>query len=140
MSTFTLPHIDSNALSMACSHRSMLERFVVLSLLLHVLAVLLFGDVGGNSEAGGQRRGAQLWGAFRATLSGDARDVGPARKLDRVVESGALARRSPDNNLPSATPVAPAAPATPATPTQQNALPAPPQPGNSRYQEWPRRR
>ena len=107
----------------------MLERFVVLSLLLHVLAVLLFGDVGGNSEAGGQRRGAQLWGAFRATLSGDARDVGPARKLDRVVESGALARRSPDNNLPSATPVAPAAPATPAIPTQQNALPAPPQPG-----------
>ena len=64
MSTFTLPHIDSNALSIARSHRSMLERFVVLSLLLHVLAVLLFGDVGGNSEAGGQRRGAQLWGGM----------------------------------------------------------------------------
>ena len=135
MSTFPLPHNDSDALSIARSHRPMLERVVLLSLLLHVLAVLLFGDAGGDSEAGGQRRGAQLWGAFRATLSGDARDVGPARKFDRVVESGALARRSPDNNLLSATPVAPAAPATPAMPTQQNALPAPPQPGEAESAE-----
>jgi hypothetical protein len=55
----------------AFAERPTLDQFLLLSLLLHVLAVLLFGDTSGAANKLGQR----LWGAssfnFNATLNQD---------------------------------------------------------------------
>ncbi len=110
---------------------SLLRRFIVLSLLLHIMLVMLFGDTG---NSGGATRSERLWGAFRATLAPAA--SGPGLKLDRKVDIGNLAARPPEDP-PSAQSPRPAVEAvTPASmpsatirETREGAMAAPPQPG-----------
>ena len=134
MTTFRRP--TTTALSIAPIDRPSFERFIVLSLLLHVLVVMLFGDASG----GGERRGAHLWGAFRATLVSNAGEAGPGLKLDRAVDLGSLAARRPPENLPLTASSVPArieplmpasSPTEVSTATQEGARAAPPQPGSS---------
>ena len=56
-----------------------LEQFVLLSLMLHALAIVLFGDTTG----GGARRGEKLWGALTVTVQALIPDRGTGLKLDR---------------------------------------------------------
>ena len=59
--------------------RPSLDQFVLLSLMLHVLVIVLFGDTTG----GGARRGEKLWGALTVTVQGLLPDSGIGLKLDR---------------------------------------------------------
>lgn len=59
--------------------RPSLDQFVLLSLMLHVLVILLFGDTAG----GGARRGEKLWGALTVTVQSLLPDRGVGLKLDR---------------------------------------------------------
>ena len=65
--------------SILTDERPPLEQFVLLSLMLHVLAIVLFGDTTG----GGARRGEKLWGALTVTvqrlLPQNGTDVKPDR-------------------------------------------------------------
>ena len=65
--------------SIFTAERPSLDQFVLLSLMLHVLAVVLFGDTTG----GGARRGEKLWGALTVTvqrlLPQNGTDVKPDR-------------------------------------------------------------
>lgn len=61
--------------------RPSLDQFVVLSLMLHVLVIVLFGDTAG----GGARRGEKLWGALTVTVQGFLPDSGIGLRLDRGV-------------------------------------------------------
>lgn len=128
VSAFLRPAITG--LSIDHVDRPSLERFIVLSLLLHVLVVLLFGD----ANDGGERRGVQLWGAFRATLVSGAGETGPGLKIDHALS----ARRPPDNSPSIASMPARGAPILPASSpaevpaiTQDGAPPAPLVPGKS---------
>ena len=128
MSAFLRPTIT--VLSIDHVDRPSLERFIVLSLLLHVLVVLLFGDASDGSE----RRGVQLWGAFRATLVSGAGETGPGLKIDHAPS----ARRPPDNSPSIASMPARGAPILPASSPaevsaikQDGAPPAPLVPGKS---------
>ena len=56
-----------------------LDQFVLLSLMLHVLVILLFGDAAG----GGARRGEKLWGALTVTVQSLLPDRGVGLRLDR---------------------------------------------------------
>ncbi len=59
--------------------RPSLDQFVLLSLMLHVLVIVLFGDTAG----GGARRGEKLWGALTVTVQGLLPDRNVGLKLDR---------------------------------------------------------
>ena len=124
----------TSALSMAPIARPAFERFIVLSLLLHMLAMALFGDAQGGAAA----RGERLWGAFRATLVSNANETAPVLKLARTVEPGSLpARQLPENPPPSISsvptrvePITPASsPGEVSATTQAGAPLAPPKPG-----------
>ncbi len=80
--------------------RPSLDQFVVLSLMLHVLLIVLFGDTTG----GGARRGEKLWGALTVTVQGFLPDSGIGLKLDR----GATLLKTPVSELRPA-PVSPGA-------------------------------
>ena len=60
--------------------RPSLEQFVLLSLMLHVLVVVLFGDTTG----GGMRRGEKLWGALTVTVQNILPERGGGLKSDPV--------------------------------------------------------
>lgn len=57
-----------------------LDQFVLLSLMLHVLVIVLFGDTAG----GGARRGEKLWGALTVTVQSLLPDRSVGLKLDRA--------------------------------------------------------
>ncbi len=123
----TLP--DYRLLSTAHIEPPSFRRFIVLSLLLHLLVVLLFGDAGGSA-----RRGERLWGAFRATL--EPITSGSGLKLDRKVDLGAPVARPPENPPPAASSRPAAEAITPASAdatatAREGAPPAPPKPGNA---------
>ncbi len=80
--------------------RPSLDQFVVLSLMLHVLLIVLFGDTSG----GGARRGEKLWGALTVTVQGFLPDSGIGLKLDR----GATLLKTPVSE-PRPAPVSPGA-------------------------------
>ena len=67
-----------------------LWEFVILSMLLHALAIALFG-----APAGGSREGRAMWGSLNVVLQGLAPEPPPLLKLDR----GALAE-PPQPNIP----------------------------------------
>jgi hypothetical protein len=110
----------------------LLREFVLLSLMLHILLIVLFGDATG----GGARRGEKLWGALTVTVQGmlQNRDDGPGLKIDR----GATSIPRPEVDVRSA-PVSPE-PSVPARetrepvqaeefrPAEAEVLPAPAQP------------
>lgn len=74
--------------------RPSLDQFVLLSLMLHVLVIVLFGDASG----GGARRGEKLWGALTVTVQSLLPEPGVALKLDRA----ATMRQQPAANPQSA--------------------------------------
>ena len=55
-----------------------LWEFVLLSILLHTTAILLFG-----APSGGSREGRAMWGALQVVLQGAPVDAGPSLKIDR---------------------------------------------------------
>ena len=55
-----------------------LAQFVLLSLLLHILAILLFG-----APSGGSREGRAMWGALNVVISSPFVEPVPMLKLDR---------------------------------------------------------
>lgn len=59
--------------------RPSLDQFVLLSLMLHVLVIVLFGDTAG----GGARRGERLWGALTVTVQGLLPDRSAGLTLDQ---------------------------------------------------------
>ncbi len=61
--------------------------FVLLSLLLHVLAILVFG-----APSGGSREGRAMWGALRVTLQEAPREVMPVLKVERELAAVPQAR------------------------------------------------
>ena len=65
--------------SIFTDERPPLEQFVLLSLMLHVLAVVLFGD----TTSGGARRGEKLWGALTVTVQRLSPQNGNDVKPDR---------------------------------------------------------
>ncbi len=71
--------------------RPSLDQFVVLSLMLHVLVIVLFGDTTG----GDARRSEKLWGALTVTVQGFLPDSGIGLKLDR----GATLLKTPVTEL-----------------------------------------
>lgn len=97
--------------------RPSLEQFVLLSLMLHVLVIVLFGDTTG----GGVRRGEKLWGALTVTVQNLLPERGGGLKSDTVKTMS----REPRNE----TTVAPALPiSTKATPVGVAVTPAPAEP------------
>jgi hypothetical protein len=110
------------------------SRFVVLSFLLHVLLVLLFGD------ATGAKQGTTLWGSFVATLQSPARTPQPAASaggatlIDRLVPAptsptskpattASLRESKPGASQGQAT--APASATPPSSAAPEKAAPAP---------------
>src|SRR5665213_2811762 len=63
--------------------RPSLAQFVVLSMLLHALAITLFGAPSGSS-----RNGHALWGPLQVVLQAPAPEEAPLLKLDRGVALG----------------------------------------------------
>lgn len=61
------------------AERPSLDQFILLSLMLHVLVIALFGDTSG----GGARRGEKLWGALTVTVQGMMPERGIGLTLDR---------------------------------------------------------
>jgi len=60
--------------------RPPLWEFVLLSLLLHALAIALFG-----APSGGSRQGHAMWGSLTVVLRGAAPDETPSLKVDRAI-------------------------------------------------------
>src|SRR5258708_21391653 len=80
-----------------------LTQFVLLSMLLHTLAITLFG-----APSGGSREGRALWGSLQVVLQGAAPEPAPQLKLERSVRlSRPRAEPSPPPPKPSAPPEAP---------------------------------
>ena len=70
-----------------------LYQFVLLSMLVHALAITLFG-----APSGGSREGRALWGSLQVVLQGAEPEAGPALRLDRSVDrlrAAPKARRAP---------------------------------------------
>ena len=110
----------------AFAERPMLDQFLLLSMLLHVLAVLLLGDTNGVVARSGER----LWGAklfnFDATLSTGSREpLTPLKPLDeRRPGQRADASRRAASSAPDPTPSpAPAPRPDPALAPVESALP-----------------
>ncbi len=59
-----------------------LWEFVILSMLLHTTAILLFG-----APSGGSREGRAMWGALQVVLKGAPVDAVPSLKIDRGLAS-----------------------------------------------------
>ncbi|MEQ1518654.1 MAG: hypothetical protein ABL931_19410, partial [Usitatibacteraceae bacterium] len=89
---------------MLTSERPTLDQFVLLSLMLHVLLIVLFGDTAG----GGARRGEKLWGALTVTVQSLLSDRGVESKVDRGAR--------PPPRIESVAKAAPAVPSAPASP------------------------
>jgi hypothetical protein len=110
-----------------------LDQFLLLSLLLHALLVVLFGDANG----GGIKRGEKIWGSMNVTLQrlvpepggGQQHDAGATvmRSFGSRAETQA-ARPAPDR-LPQKQDAAPLEAATPASESVRKTLePIPPMP------------
>ncbi len=69
-----------------------LWEFVLLSMLLHATAILLFG-----APSGGSREGRAMWGALQVVLQGAPVDAGPSLRMDRGIsaEKPTPARKAP---------------------------------------------
>jgi hypothetical protein len=93
--------------------------FIVLSLLLHALAVLLFG-----APSGGSREGRAMWGALQVVLTGSAPEL--RLKLDRA--DADTERPLLDRVLRRPAPTAPAVSAPPAAPVPMPTPPVAPAP------------
>jgi hypothetical protein len=89
--------------------RPPLWEFVFLSLLLHAIAIALFG-----APSGGNREGRAMWGALQVVLQGASFDSGPKLRIDRD-----LGRENPDNTKQPPRPAL-------RTPREQRAVPAAP--------------
>lgn len=111
-----------NRFSMFTAERPSLEQFVLLSLMLHVLVIVLFGDTAG----GGARRGEKLWGTLTVTVQ----NLLPERLVELKIDRGStlpqrpapvtrIAPASPGKTAPS--PAAPASVATEAAPPVEDA-------------------
>src|ERR1700682_4396937 len=94
-----------------------LYQFVLLSMLVHALAITLFG-----APSGGSREGRALWGSLQVVLQGAEPEPGPALRLDRSVDRlrAARPRREP------AAPKARVEPTPHIEPTPPRIEPAPP--------------
>ena len=90
------------------TERPTLEQFLLLSLLLHALIIMLFGDTAGT----GAQLGDRLWGTsafkFNATLQSASRVPEPGLKLDRDSNTPKMmsqrSRRTTTEPPPTATP------------------------------------
>ncbi|HYE90370.1 MAG TPA: hypothetical protein VEA38_05080, partial [Terriglobales bacterium] len=93
------------------------RRWIVLSILLHALAILLFG-----APTGGSREGRAMWGKLSVVIKEGWRDTGPDLKLERQLAPvpGPATRQPPRE----ATPRAPVAPPAPAPQTESRPAPA----------------
>ena len=80
-----------NKFSLLTLERPSLDQFVLLSLMLHVLVIVLFGDTSG----GGARRGEKLWGALTVTVQGFLPISGVGLKLDRDITPRTRADAAP---------------------------------------------
>ena len=80
-----------NKFSLLTLERPSLDQFVLLSLMLHVLVIVLFGD----SNGGGARRGEKLWGALTVTVQGLLPISGVGLKLDRDITPRTRADAAP---------------------------------------------
>ena len=69
-----------------------LWEFVLLSMLLHATAILMFG-----APSGGSREGRAMWGALQVVLQGAPVDAGPSLKIDRGLaeERPEIAKKAP---------------------------------------------
>jgi hypothetical protein len=88
--------------------RPPLWEFVFLSMLLHALAIALFG-----APSAGSRQGRAMWGSLQVVLQGAAPEVVPGLRIERQLEG---LRARPSRARPErrgATPPVPAAPAAP---------------------------
>jgi hypothetical protein len=63
-----------------------LWEFVFLSMLLHAIAIAIFG-----APSGGTSEGRAVWGALQVVLQGSVLDTGPTLKIDQGI---GLERRS----------------------------------------------
>jgi len=87
-----------------------LWEFILLSMLLHTVAILLFG-----APSGGSRDGRAMWGALNVVIRDALREPPPALKMDRGLSAPTQAE--PRRTLPA--PAAPA-PESPRTLEQEN--------------------
>lgn len=91
------------------AERPSLDQFILLSLMLHVLVIALFGE----TSDGGARRGEKLWGALTVTVQG----MMPERGIGLTLDRGAAMLQQPEAaRLP---------PDFPGTVTQDRGRPAP---------------
>lgn len=96
-----------------------LAQFVLLSMLLHALAIALFG-----APAGGSREGRAMWAALQVTLAPAPREEAPRLKLERRIPPPAAPRPRPRHRpaLPPAEKMRPIPPMAP-LPTLERAAP-----------------
>ena len=88
-----------------------LSHFVILSLLLHALAVLVFG-----APSGGSREGRALWGSLQVVILDSVRASVPALKLDRGAGASLPSLARPPLPVPAPTPSRPVTPPAPPPP------------------------
>lgn len=102
--------------------RPTLDEYILLSLMLHVLIIVLFGDTAG----GGSRRGEKIWGALTVSVEGKLPNLGlPSKPLPPSPPPPVkTAPPRPSTALP-ATPAPAAPPPSPQMETPAEATPAP---------------
>ena len=101
-----------------------LAQFVLLSLLLHILAILLFG-----APSGGSREGRAMWGALNVVISSPFVEPVPMLKLDRGRLAPMLAPPKRSEPAPRKVETVAPAPVVPdAAPAATVANPVPPKP------------
>ena len=83
-----------------------LAQFVILSMLLHIMFILMFG-----APTGGSRDGRAMWGAFQVALQGPVREPGPTPPVEQKVVAPAPKAK------PERRPRADGGPITPIEPT-----------------------
>jgi len=98
-----------------------LAEFVLLSILLHVLAILLFG-----APSGGSREGRAMWGALNVTISAPLFQPAPLLKLDRSLPMLPMLRAPQRAEPPPAKVVPPPPPPATAPQPVPEAPPPPP--------------
>ncbi|HEX3097507.1 MAG TPA: hypothetical protein VHQ02_07295, partial [Usitatibacter sp.] len=92
----------------AARERPPLWEFVVLSMLLHALAIALFG-----APSGGSREGRAMWGSLQVVLQGAAPEVVPGLTIERRLEG---LRTRPSRERPERRTRTPPVKAIPAAP------------------------
>lgn len=116
----------SNRFAVFTVERPSLDQFVLLSLMLHVLVIVLFGDTSG----GGARRGEKLWGALTVTVQSLLPDRNAQLKSDAekaVLQRSATGIRStPDAPKTDTSGSDTPAPAEVVTPAEEPMAPMPP--------------